>query len=58
MILIPEPYFNEPGLERHRGTNRGDVASKTYNDDLLGHTVQYAMIEQILSPAACFKEVR
>jgi baculoviral IAP repeat-containing protein 6 len=58
MILIPDPYFNEPGWEASRGTPKGAAASKAYNDNLLPHTIRYAMISQIAAPSACFKKVR
>ena len=32
LILVPEPYFNEPGYESSIGTQDGISASKTYNE--------------------------
>ena len=58
MIFVAEPYFNEPGYERRCETSFANAASKAYNDNLLSSTVRHAMIEQISSPTACFKEVR
>lgn len=34
LILVPEPYFNEPGYESTIGTPAGISASKVYNDKI------------------------
>ncbi|XP_066259587.1 baculoviral IAP repeat-containing protein 6 isoform X2 [Euwallacea similis] len=57
LILVPEPYFNEPGYERARGTPAGTVNSKDYNQNICQATVRWAMLEQILNPCPCFKDV-
>nr|CAH7748378.1 unnamed protein product [Callosobruchus chinensis] len=57
LILVPEPYFNEPGYERARGTPAGTVSSRDYNLNVCQATVRWAMLEQILNPCPCFKEV-
>jgi hypothetical protein len=31
LILVPDPYFNEPGFERTIGTPTGDTESRNYN---------------------------
>ena len=31
LILIAEPYYNEPGYERTRGSEAGEVASRKVN---------------------------
>eukprot|EP01129_Flabellula_baltica_P007205 TRINITY_DN2777_c0_g1_i2.p1 TRINITY_DN2777_c0_g1~~TRINITY_DN2777_c0_g1_i2.p1 ORF type:complete len:667 (+),score=161.68 TRINITY_DN2777_c0_g1_i2:599-2599(+) len=56
LILVPDPYFNEPGYESDIGTSWGDQASKEYNQVIVEGTIRYAMIEQIRNPAPCFKE--
>jgi len=58
LILVPEPYFNEPGYEQYQGTPYGNQKSLAYNANLYVATVQWAMINQIRNPAPCFKEVR
>ena len=58
MILIPEPYFNEPGWERSRGSGQGQQLSEEYNSNLLPHTIRYAMMNQINSPSECFRKVK
>lgn len=57
LILVPEPYFNEPGYERSRGTPSGTQSSREYNTNICQATVRWAMLEQIINPCPCFKEV-
>lgn len=57
LILVPEPYFNEPGYERSRGTPAGNQSSREYNANICQATVRWAMLEQILNPCPCFKDV-
>ncbi|KAJ8958620.1 hypothetical protein NQ318_016343 [Aromia moschata] len=57
LILVSEPYFNEPGYERARGTPAGTVSSKDYNLNICQATVRWGMLEQILNPCPCFKEI-
>jgi baculoviral IAP repeat-containing protein 6 len=39
LIMVPQPYFNEPGYERDIGTPKGDAASKNYNAHIRNMTV-------------------
>ncbi len=32
LILVGEPYYNEAGYERHRGTQQGKENSRLYNE--------------------------
>ncbi|KAI9556663.1 hypothetical protein GHT06_016453 [Daphnia sinensis] len=57
LILVSEPYFNEPGYERSRGTPSGNQNSRDYDVNIRQATVKWAMLEQIRNPAACFKQV-
>ncbi len=57
LIFVPEPYFNEPGYERYRGTPNGDGKSLAYNANLYVANIQWAMINQLRNPSPCFKEV-
>lgn len=57
LILVPEPYFNEPGYERSRGTPTGTQSSREYNTNICQATVRWAMLEQIMNPCPCFKDV-
>ena len=57
MILVSEPYFNEPGYERSRGTPAGTIASIEHDANIRQATVRWAMLEMIRKPPACFKDV-
>ncbi|XP_036324883.1 baculoviral IAP repeat-containing protein 6 isoform X2 [Rhagoletis pomonella] len=57
LILVPEPYFNEPGFERSRGTPSGTHSSREYNSNIYQACVRWAMLEQIRNPSPCFRDV-
>ncbi|XP_039757629.1 baculoviral IAP repeat-containing protein 6 isoform X2 [Pararge aegeria] len=57
LILVPEPYFNEPGYERSRGTRVGNSASLEYNSNIYQACVRWAMLDHLRAPESCFKEV-
>ncbi|XP_053681780.1 baculoviral IAP repeat-containing protein 6 isoform X2 [Sabethes cyaneus] len=57
LILVPEPYFNEPGFERSRGSPSGTHSSREYNSNIYQACVRYAMLEQLKNPCPCFKDV-
>lgn len=57
LILVPEPYFNEPGFERSRGTPSGTHSSREYNSNIYIACVRWAMLDQIKNPCPNFKEV-
>lgn len=57
LILVPEPYFNEPGYERTRNTAGGQQASAEYNANIKQATIRWAMLEQLRRPPPAFKEV-
>uniref|UniRef100_A0AAV2JLI0 Dual E2 ubiquitin-conjugating enzyme/E3 ubiquitin-protein ligase BIRC6 n=1 Tax=Knipowitschia caucasica TaxID=637954 RepID=A0AAV2JLI0_KNICA len=57
LILVAEPYFNEPGYERSRGTPSGTQSSREYDGNIRQATVKWAMLEQLRNASACFKEV-
>ena len=52
LILVPDPYFNEPGYERTRGTPTGDKQSRMYNEALREGTIKHAMLDQLKKPPA------
>jgi len=56
LILVPDPFFNEPGYERNRGTPEGDRQSRMYNETIREGTVRYAMIAQLKSPPEELRE--
>jgi ubiquitin-protein ligase len=47
LILVEDPYFNEPGWERQMNTKVGDEKSFIYNDLRRLKTVEFAINEQI-----------
>jgi len=49
LILVPDPYFNEPGWEASRGTQRGDTMSKQYNSRIREHTIDAAIKSHLTS---------
>eukprot|EP00755_Sulcionema_specki_P029313 Sspe_Gene.17798::Locus_6354_Transcript_8_10_Confidence_0.235_Length_3315::g.17798::m.17798 len=57
MILVPDPYFNEPGNEGHRHTEEGIKWSTDYNEGLRLATMRYAMTDNIRNPPEGCEEV-
>ena len=56
LILVPDPYFNEPGYERERNTPSGDRQSRAYNEAIREGTIKYAMVEQMRKPPPELRE--
>jgi baculoviral IAP repeat-containing protein 6 len=50
LILVPDPWFNEPGVERTMHTAEGRAQSRTYNQGLREATVARAMVDQLARP--------
>ena len=57
LILVSEPYFNEPGYERSRGTPSGTASSREYDANIRQATSKWAMLEMLRNPPPCFKQV-
>jgi baculoviral IAP repeat-containing protein 6 len=57
LILVPEPYFNEPGYEQEIGTEAGEKHSAEYNLDIRINTIKHAMIGQLQNPSQGFEDV-
>jgi len=57
LILVDQPYFNEPGYERDFGTERGKKLSDEYNEPLHLHTIELAMIDQLVNSPPEYKDV-
>jgi len=49
-IMIPEPWYNEPGYDGIKGTPAGDAKSSEYNDRIKYFTLKHAMIDHLQSP--------
>ena len=56
MILIEEPYFNEPGFERTAGSGTGQQESERYNRRIQQHNLQHALLPALKKPPPAFKE--
>ena len=57
LILIDQPFFNEPGYEREMNTSIGQSKSKTYNNNIQYENIRWGMINQILNPPNGYEEV-
>ena len=57
LILVPDPYFNEPGFEGSMGTKQGAAASKQYNTSIRRHTLKVAIHEQLTNTKSVFRDV-
>lgn len=57
LILVPDPYFNEPGWESSMGTPEGIAKSSQYNAKIRQETVRVAMIETLRKPSLVFADV-
>jgi baculoviral IAP repeat-containing protein 6 len=57
MILVDDPYFNEPGADAVRGTPEGDAQAARYNARLAANVVRYAMVAHLDSPPPGFEDV-
>jgi len=57
LILVSEPYFNEPGYERSRGTPAGTASSIEHDANIRQATVRWGMLETLKKPSVCFKDV-
>jgi ubiquitin-protein ligase len=44
LILVNDPYFNEPGYEASRGTPRGDEQSAAYNKRIQSFTLNHSLL--------------
>jgi baculoviral IAP repeat-containing protein 6 (apollon) len=52
LILIGEPYYNEPGWERLRGTPKGVAAVKAYNNNIRLYTMRHTMSDLMENPSS------
>jgi ubiquitin-protein ligase len=57
LILIEEPYFNEPGYEKNIGIPEGINKSKEYNNKIYPNTVKILMINMINNPPIGFEDI-
>ncbi|CAG9531988.1 unnamed protein product, partial [Cercopithifilaria johnstoni] len=57
LILVAEPYFNEPGYERSKCTQAGQQASRDYDANIRQAVVKWAMLEVIRHPPPAFADI-
>ncbi|EJD76030.1 ubiquitin-conjugating enzyme family protein [Loa loa] len=57
LILVAEPYFNEPGYERSKCTQAGQQASREYDANIRQAMVKWAMLEMIRHPPPAFADI-
>ena len=56
LILVEQPFFNEPGYERDMNTPKGKKLSDEYNEEKEPHTISLAMIDMIKNPPKGFED--
>jgi ubiquitin-protein ligase len=57
LILVEDPYFNEPGYEKEINTPRGNLNNKKYNNNTYINTLKWAIINQIKNPPKGYEDV-
>ena len=56
LILVENPYFNEPSYESQIGTERGKKNDFDYNDNIRFQTMVWAMNDMLKNPPEDFRE--
>jgi len=54
LIMVDEPYFNEPGYEREQSTEKGERKNLGYSNIIRYGNLKYAIAGQLRSPPAGF----
>ena len=57
LILVPQPYFNEPGYQIHQGSEEGLRRSRQYDDAIHLHNIRLAMTAHLREPPLGFGDV-
>ena len=57
LILVPEPYYNEPGYEEEMHTSRGRIKSRAYNKTIREATIMWGMLDHLRKPSLAFESV-
>ena len=55
MILVKDPYFNEPGFEGTMHTAEGRQSSNAYNESVRRNTLRVAIFDQLQTPVPGFE---
>jgi baculoviral IAP repeat-containing protein 6 len=56
LILVEEPYFNEPGYEKDMTTENGKKKSKEYNNNIQYETTRVAMLGMLENPPIGYED--
>ena len=57
LILVGDPFFNEPSYQNMEGTPHGRAQSCNYNKKIQANNVRFAMIQTLKSPSPVFADV-
>ena len=57
LILVENPYFNEPGYEKMINTEKGKISNFEYNDKTQYNTIKWAINDNIENPPDEFKDI-
>ncbi|GAM29055.1 hypothetical protein SAMD00019534_122310 [Acytostelium subglobosum LB1] len=57
LILVPEPFFNEPGYESQIGSPQGKQSSLNYNQNIRIATIEWAMTDMMKKAPAHWKDI-
>ena len=57
LVLVSDPYFNEPGYQSTIGTTTGNAQSEAYNLNIKIQTINHAMLHHLQHPEPGFEEV-
>lgn len=55
LIMVDEPYFNEPGWEKQMNTPQGKKSSFEYSDNIRLQNMKWAILNQIKNPTPGFE---
>ena len=57
LIMVPDPYFNEPGYEESRFSATGIASSNQYSENIRRQTFTFAILQQLHRPSTIFRDV-
>ena len=56
LILVDEPYYNEPSYERQMNTATGNKKSFDYKDNIRFQTIKWGIIDKIKNPPKSYEK--
>jgi len=57
LILVPRPFFNEPGYESQINSQHGADNSRRYNEVIRVGAIEHAMCGQLKNPSPGFEDI-